>query len=86
MLYALKIKADEKIVDASSSLLAKRDAGGVLRDKDIGFPVKELRPASIWNYALVADGNGKPHFDVKGMGWNAVLWSRLCVRNMRDGG
>lgn len=79
LLYALKIKADEKIVDASSSLLAKRDASGVLRDKELGFPVKELRPASIWNYALVADEDGKPHFDVKGDG----MERRLAVKAVR---
>ena len=79
LLYALKIKADEKIVDASSSLLAKRDASGVLRDKELGFPVKELRPASIWNYALVADEDGKPHFDVKGDG----IERRLAVKAVR---
>jgi DUF1680 family protein len=81
LLYALKIEAHEKIVNAESSRLAKRDANGVLRDKELGFPVKELRAASPWNYALVLETNGKHAFEVKGEG----LERRLSVRAVRTG-
>jgi hypothetical protein len=44
------------IADASRWGKVLKDAGGVLRDKELGFPMKELRPATRWNYVLVADG------------------------------
>ena len=82
LLYALKIDAAERIVDASSSQIAKNDANGVLRDKELGFPVKELIPKSPWNYAFVADGmDGKPKFGVKGTN----LERRLVVKAVRTG-
>lgn len=56
LLYSLKIDEKAKIADASRWGKVLKDAGGVLRDKELGFPMKELRPAKRWNYALVADG------------------------------
>ena len=82
LLYALKIDAAERIVDAASSQIAKNDANGVLRDKELGFPMKELIPKSPWNYALVADGvDGKPKFEIKGEG----LERRLVAKAVRTG-
>lgn len=82
LLYALKIDADEKIVNAADSELAKNDANGVPRDKELGFPMKELRGKSPWNYALVADGaDGEPQFRVMGEG----LGRRLAVNAVRTG-
>ena len=81
LLYALKIAEEEHIVDAASSNQAKRDANGVLLDKELGFPVKELRAASPWNYALVAEKCGSPRFEVKGTG----LDRRLSVKAVRTG-
>ena len=52
----------------------KNDAAGVLRDGELGFPMKELRPKVQWNYALVADGaDGKPEFEVRGAGMDRCL-------------
>ena len=80
LLYALKIEAAEKVVDAASSQHAKKDANGVLRDSELGFPMKELRPKSPWNYALVADGvDGKLQFEVLDEGLNR----RLAVKAVR---
>lgn len=82
LLYSLKIKAEEKILDVSSIKCIRNDVGGVFRDRELGFPTKELRAASPWNYALVADGaDGLPRFDVKGEG----LDRRLTVRAVRTG-
>ena len=82
LLYALKIDVDEKNVDAASCANAKKDVNGILRDKELGFPMKELCPKSPWNYALVADGeNDEPRFQVKGDG----LDRRLAVRAVRTG-
>ena len=80
LLYALKLEADEKIVDAADCPKAKKDANGVLRDKELGFPMKELHAKSPWNYVLVADGaGGTPQFEVKGEG----LERRLAVKAVR---
>lgn len=80
LLYALKIDAHEKIVSAATCPKAKKDANGVLRDDELGFPMKELRAKSPWNYALVADGvSGELQFDVKGEG----LERRLSVKAVR---
>lgn len=82
LLYALKIDAEEKIVPASTSKDAKRDASGILRDGELGFPMKELRPKTSWNYALVADkADGKPQFTVRGNGFER----RLAVKAVRTG-
>ena len=79
LLYALKIDADEKNVEAASSKNAKRDANGVLRDVELGFPMKELRAKSPWNYALVADGaTGEPSFNVKGGGLDLRLETKAA--------
>ena len=77
LLYALKVDADERVRNAADWPAVKKDANGVLRDVELGFPVKELLPASPWNYALVADGaNGDPEFEVRGTG----LGRRLAVK------
>ena len=82
LLYALKIDAHEKAVNAKDCKSAKRDASDVLRDMELGFPMKELRPKSPWNYALVADGaDGEPQFQAKGEG----LGLRLAVKAVRTG-
>jgi hypothetical protein len=80
LLYALRIDAGEKTFRASDCRAAMRDASGVLRDGELGFPMKELRARSPWNYALVADGaDGEPHFLTKGEG----LGRRLAVKAVR---
>ncbi len=79
LLYSLMIKENEKVVDAATSSWAKRDANDVLRDVELGFPVKELYPASVWNYALATDKYGRAHFEVKGEG----LGRRLSVKAVR---
>lgn len=80
LLYALKIDAGETARNAADWPALKKDANGVLRDGELGFPMKELRPMSPWNYALVADGaNGEPRFHVKGAG----LGLRLAVKAVR---
>ncbi len=67
---------------ASTSKDAKRDASGILRDGELGFPMKELRPKTSWNYALVADKtDGKPQFTVRGNGFER----RLAVKAVRTG-
>lgn len=80
LLYALKIAAKERIVKAADYPVVKKDANGVLRDGELGFPMKELKAAAAWNYALVARGaDGQPRFDVKGEG----LDRRLAVEAVR---
>ena len=75
LLYAHKIKAGEKIVAAADCPKAKKDAYGVLRDKELGFPMKELHAKSRWNYVLVADGaDGEPQFQEKGEGMERRLF------------
>lgn len=82
LLYAFKIDAREKIVSAASCPKAKKDAHGVVRDMELGFPMKELHAKSPWNYALVADGtDGEPQFQEKGEG----LDRRLAVKAVRTG-
>ncbi len=82
LLYALKIDEDEKARNAADWPAVKKDASDVLRDVELGFPMKELRPKSPWNYALVADGaTGEPQFHVKGEG----LGLRLAVKAVRTG-
>lgn len=80
LLYALKIEAKEKIRNAADWPLVKEDASGVLKDRELGFPMKELTPASPWNYALVAgSSSGAPLFEVRGEG----LGRRLAVKAVR---
>ena len=75
LLYAHKLKAGEKIVAAASCPKAKKDAHGILRDKELGFPMKELHAKSRWNYVLVADGaDGEPQFQEKGEGMDRRLF------------
>ena len=82
LLYALKIDAAEKVRNAADCPLVKADARGVLRDGELGFPMKELYAKSPWNYALVVDGaNGEPQFLMKGSG----LGRRLEVKAVRTG-
>lgn len=82
LLYALKIDALEKVASADEWPKVKKDANGVLRDVELGFPMKELSAKSPWNYALVADGaRGEPLFEVKGEG----LCRRLSVKAVRTG-
>ena len=53
-----------------------------MRDKELGFPMKELHAKSPWNYALVADGaDGEPQFLEKGEGEGM----RLAVKAVRTG-
>lgn len=79
LLYALDIKADVKNVPAKRWKELKADASGVLRDVELGFPMREMRPAAPWNYALLADGSGIPSFEARGEG----LSLRLAVRAVR---
>ncbi len=79
LLYALKIDAVERVRSAAEWPAIKDDACGVLRDRELGFPMKELTAASAWNYALVAQDSGEPAFSVKGEG----LSRRLQVRAVR---
>ena len=82
LLYALKIDEDEKARNAADWPAVKKDASGVLRDVELGFLMKELRPKSPWNYALVADGaDGEPQFQARGEG----LGIRLAVKAVRTG-
>jgi hypothetical protein len=82
LLYALKIDEDEKARNAADWPAVKKDASGVLRDVELGFPMRELRAKSPWNYALVADGaDGEPQFQAKGEG----LGLRLAVKAVRTG-
>lgn len=74
LLYALKIAEKGKTVKAADYPTVKKDANGFLRDGELGFPMKELRAASRWNYALVAGGaEGVPSFKVKGTGLDIRL-------------
>ena len=80
ILYALKIDAGEKIVSAANCPNARKDAKGVLLDRKLGFPMKELYPKSPWNYVIVADcASGEPKFIEKGEG----LGRRLAVKAAR---
>ena len=80
LLYALKIDAAEKTRNAADWPAVVKDANGVLRDGELGFPMKELRAKSLWNYALVADGaDGEPRFEAIGEG----LERRLLVKAIR---
>ena len=82
LLYALKIDADEKVRNAAEWPAIKKDACNVLRDGELGFPMKELHPKSPWNYVLVADDmSGEPQFKVKGEG----LGRRLAAKALRTG-
>lgn len=81
LLYALKVESRESVVDAATSGAAKKDAGGILRDRELDFPVKELRPASPWNYAFVADENGDVRFDLK----KRDFYNGIAVRAVRTG-
>ena len=79
LLYAFKIKPDEKVVPAARFKDLKKDASGVLRDRELGFPMIEMRPSGPWNYALVADGTGVPDFELRGEG----VLRRLAVKAVR---
>ena len=69
LLYSLKIDAAETVRSVSDWPNLKNDSAGVLRDGELGFPMKELRPKTPWNYALVADGvNGEMSFQMCGEG------------------
>ncbi len=82
LLFALEIALEEKICNAADSSLAKKDAGGVLRDVELGFPVKEMRANSPWDYVLLAAGNdGAPAFEVRGKGESL----RLAAKAVRSG-
>ena len=80
LLYALKIEAKETVRNAADWPLVKEDAAGVTRDRELGFPMKELSPASPWNYALVAGpADSAPAFELRGDG----LARRLAVKAVR---
>ena len=84
LLYALKIDETAKVANAADCPLVVADAHGVLRDRELGFPIRELRPASPWNYALVSDGTGDAEcrgvrFEARGSGQDL----RLAVKAVR---
>ena len=80
LLYVLGIKTEESVADATKCPSIVKDAHGVLRDMELGFPIRELRPASPWNYALLSDGgDGGLRFEARGEG----LGRRLAVRAVR---
>ena len=82
LLYALRIDAEEKECETGKCPLAKRDANGALRDRQLGFPMRELSAKSPWNYALVANGaDGEPRFETKGDGPGR----RLLAKAVRTG-
>ena len=69
LLYSLRIDAHETVRSVSDWPNRKEDASGVLKDGELGFPMKELRPKAPWNYALVADGaKGEMSFQMCGDG------------------
>lgn len=81
LLYALRIKAKETTVNLKSFPKMAKDAAGVLRGDELGFPTKELHPDSPWNYAFVTDPSGQPSFEMRGSGTE----KRLAVKAVRTG-
>ena len=84
LLYALHIKARESVFNIPSSSLVYKDHDGILLDKKLEMPMKELHAISPWNYALVAEKSGDVKFNVKGEGKNRRL-SVKAVRTKHDG-
>ena len=68
LLYALRIDAKETPRTAADWPILKRDAAGVVRDVELGMPMRLMEPTAPWNYALVADAAGKPSFTCVGEG------------------
>ena len=68
LLYALRIDAKETSRTAADWPILKRDAAGVVRDVELGMPMRLMEPTAPWNYALVADAAGKPSFTCVGEG------------------
>ena len=82
LLYSLKIDADEKVRSVSDWPNLRNDSAGVLRDGELGFPMKELRPRTPWNYALVAEeSSGEMQLQVAGEG----LDRHISVKAVRTG-
>ena len=79
LLYALKIDAKETRRTAADWPILKRDASGVVRDVELGMPMRLMEPTTPWNYALVADAVGKPSFTCVGEGMDR----RLAVKAVR---
>ena len=79
LLYALKIGAKETRRTAADWPILKRDASGVVRDVELGMPMRLMEPTTPWNYALVADAAGKPSFTCVGEGMDC----RLAVKAVR---
>lgn len=79
LLYALRIDAKEMQRTAADWPILKRDAAGVVRDVELGMPMRLMEPTAPWNYALVADAAGKPSFTCVGEG----LDRRLRVNAVR---
>ena len=68
LLYAFRIDAKETPRTAADWPILKRDAAGVVRDVELGMPMRLMEPTAPWNYALVADAAGKPSFTCVGEG------------------
>ncbi len=79
LLYALRIDAKETSRTAADWPILKRDAAGVVRDVELGMPMRLMEPTAPWNYALVADAAGKPSFTCVGEG----IDRRLRVKAVR---
>ena len=79
LLYALKIDAKETRRTAADWPILKRDAAGVVRDVELGMPMRLMEPTTPWNYALVADAAGTPSFTCVGEGMDR----RLAVKAVR---
>lgn len=79
LLYALRIDAKETPRTAADWPILKRDAAGVVRDVELGMPMRLMEPTAPWNYALVADAAGKPSFTCVGEG----IDRRLRVKAVR---
>ena len=79
LLYALKIDAKETRRTAADWPILKRDAAGIVRDVELGMPMRLMEPTTPWNYALVADAAGTPAFTCVGEGMDR----RLAVKAVR---
>ena len=79
LLYALKIGAKETPRTAADWPILKRDAAGIVRDVELGMPMRLMEPTTPWNYALVADAAGTPAFTCVGEGMDR----RLTVKAVR---
>ena len=84
LLYALKIDAKETPRTAADWPILKKDAAGVVRDVELGMPMRLMEPTAPWNYALVADAAGKPSFICVGDGINRRL--RVSAARTSSGG